>query len=109
MFRRTDVGGLQYYNIERASAPSRLFLMMEQKPGMTNSGVISGANFGNDMTTCVKDVLVRNNTDPTQFRHNGIINVLFLDGHMSAQRWADVDVNSQPAAARAAFAVRYTY
>lgn len=108
MFRRTDVGGLQYYNIERANAPSRLFLMMEQKPGLSNSGVISGANFGTNMTTCVKDVLVRNNADPVQFRHNGIINVLFLDGHITTQRWEDVDMSSQPAAARASFAIRYT-
>ncbi len=108
MFGRSGVDGLRYYNIDRASSPSRLFLMMEQKAGAANTGVIAGSNWGNDMTSYVKDVLVPG-ADKTLVRHNGVINVLFLDGHINAQRWQDLDVNSQPPAARATFASRYTY
>ena len=107
IFGRTVVKGLDYYNIDRATAPSRLFLMMEQIPGATNVGVIKGSNWQSDVTNYVKDVLITG-ANPSLVRHNGIIQVLYLDGHLSSQRWKDVDVNSVPAPERGAFAIRYT-
>lgn len=104
MFGRTGVDGLKYYNIERA--PSRLFLMMEVTGG--HSGVLSGDNFATDVGTYVKPVISGSGSDQTPVRHGGVVNVLFLDGSIRAQRLPDLDPNSVPPAQRASFAQRYT-
>jgi prepilin-type N-terminal cleavage/methylation domain-containing protein/prepilin-type processing-associated H-X9-DG protein len=104
-FGRINVGGLDYYNESKASAPSRLFLMLEELPG--SPGIIRGSSFATDVVTRVRPVL-SNQADPTTVRHGGIINVLFLDGSVRAQKITDVDPNFVAPAQRASFAQRYT-
>jgi prepilin-type processing-associated H-X9-DG protein len=81
--------------------------MMEQKPD--SAGVILGDNFGSEVTTKVKELVVPGGAaGQTLIRHGGVINVLYLDGHISSLKWQDLDVNSLPPPERANFAIRYT-
>lgn len=96
---------VDYYSIEAAKAPSRLFLMLEQKSG--SDGPITLPD--SISTNGIDEILgAKASGDKSLIRHGGIINCLYLDGHVSKLRIEDIDVNRAPPAQRAAFVQRYT-
>jgi prepilin-type N-terminal cleavage/methylation domain-containing protein/prepilin-type processing-associated H-X9-DG protein len=107
-FGRTNIT-VDYYNLSNASGPSRLILMVEAKHPATSGNLdcTSLSAFGTAINTYVKPIMIK--TDPAiDVRHNGIVNVLFLDGSVRQMRVNNLDVNSMPPATRAQAAPMYT-
>ena len=96
---------VDYYYIESARTPSRLFLMLEQKSGSDAPIVLPGSISTNGIDEILGS---KASGDKTLIRHGGVINGLYLDGHVSKLRIEDIDVNLAPPAQRSAFAGRYT-
>jgi prepilin-type N-terminal cleavage/methylation domain-containing protein/prepilin-type processing-associated H-X9-DG protein len=80
---------VNYYNFESLKSPSRLFMMLEQMPGGDGS-TVKASNYVTSSTDFVKKIMI-NPTDKSLIRHNGRINVLFADGSVRSQSWADIE------------------
>jgi prepilin-type N-terminal cleavage/methylation domain-containing protein/prepilin-type processing-associated H-X9-DG protein len=80
---------VSYVTVESIKNPSRLFLMLEVKPGGSGD-TVRGDNYVGTLNTYVKEIMI-NTTDPKLIRHNGRINVLFADGSVRSQSWTDLE------------------
>lgn len=78
---------VEYYNLTSASSPSRLILMMEQLPG--SDAPIRGSAYVPDFNTKILPIIT--NADKTLVRHNGVINVLYLDGSVRTRQRSEVE------------------
>ncbi len=107
-FGRTNIT-VDYYNLGSARGSSRLILMIEAKDPAT-SGCLdctSLSSFGTAIATNVKPILVKTEA-AIEVRHNGVVNVLFLDGSVRQMRLTELDINSMPPATRAQAAPLFT-
>ncbi len=91
MFGRTDIT-VDYYNVSDASTPTRLILMLESKHPSTAGAFdcTSLSSFKTAISTNVTPIMVKTLPD-IDVRHNGIVNVLFLDGSVRGLPRTDLD------------------
>ncbi len=78
---------VDYYNLTSATSSSRLILMMEQLPG--SDAPIRGSNYTTDFTGKILPIIT--NSDKTLIRHNGVINVLYLDGSVRTRQRSEIE------------------
>jgi prepilin-type processing-associated H-X9-DG protein len=102
-FGRSDMANrVDFYNLSQAGEPSRLMLMIETVP---NAGNILGPNPSTHLNDRVRPIA---NSSSEQFRHEGNIGVVFLDGHVKRMTWRQLDMAQIPPAERPTFLQMFT-
>jgi prepilin-type N-terminal cleavage/methylation domain-containing protein/prepilin-type processing-associated H-X9-DG protein len=102
-FGRTDMANrVDFYNLGQVPEPTRLMLMMETVP---NAGNIHGPNPSTHLNSRVRPITT---SSSDQFRHEGRIGVVFLDGHVKRMAWSELDMGQMPPAERPTFLQMFT-